>query len=127
MHETVNPQSIRPPFGNYSHGVSAPPGRMLFASGQLGVRSDDSVPEDIEAQAEICFENIGAILREAGMAFADVVKLSAFVTARADMAAYMRVRDRYVSAPLPTSTLMIVSGFTRPEFLVEVEAIAVGA
>jgi enamine deaminase RidA (YjgF/YER057c/UK114 family) len=40
------------------------------------------------------------------------------------MAEYMAVRDRYVSDPLPASTLMIVGGFTRPEFLVEVEVVA---
>jgi enamine deaminase RidA (YjgF/YER057c/UK114 family) len=40
------------------------------------------------------------------------------------MQAYMRVRDRYVTEPLPASTLVIVSGFTRPEFLVEIEATA---
>jgi enamine deaminase RidA (YjgF/YER057c/UK114 family) len=43
------------------------------------------------------------------------------------MAAYMAVRDRYVTQPPPASTLMIVSGFTRPEFKVEVEAIAAKA
>jgi enamine deaminase RidA (YjgF/YER057c/UK114 family) len=40
------------------------------------------------------------------------------------MAGYMKVRDRHVGNPPPASTLMIVAGFTRPEFLVEVEAIA---
>jgi len=40
------------------------------------------------------------------------------------MAPYMAVRDRYVALPPPASTLMIVGGFTRPEFTVEIEAIA---
>ncbi|RVA50996.1 RidA family protein, partial [Mesorhizobium sp. M7A.F.Ca.CA.004.09.1.2] len=39
---------------------------------------------------------------------------------------YMDVRDRLFSSPAPASTLMIVSGFARPEFKVEVEAIAAG-
>jgi enamine deaminase RidA (YjgF/YER057c/UK114 family) len=43
------------------------------------------------------------------------------------MSPYMAVRDRYVTLPPPASTLMIVSGFTRPEFKVEVEAIAAKA
>ena len=53
----------------------------------------------------------------------DVFHLSAFVTDRAHMAGYMVARDGFVGARvvLPSSTLMIVSGFTRPEFTVEVE------
>ncbi len=58
------------------------------------------------------------------MSLADIVRINAFVTSREDMRAYMGVRDRFVAEPLPASTLMIVAGFTRAEFLVEVEAIA---
>ena len=128
MRQALNPEGIRAPFGNYSHGIVAPPGaRLVFCSGQLGVRADDTVPDAVEEQAEVCFDNIGAILEEAGMGFDDIVRLNAFVTRREDMPAYMHVRDRYVGTPPPASTLMVVSGFTRPEFLVEVEAVAAGA
>jgi enamine deaminase RidA (YjgF/YER057c/UK114 family) len=82
------------------------------------------VPDTVAGQAEICFENIKAILAEAGFAMAHIVRINAYVTERAHMAEYMAVRDRYVSDPLPASTLMIVGGFTRPEFLVEVEVVA---
>ena len=57
----------------------------------------------------------------------DIVRINAFVTQREHMRAYMAVRDRYVGDPPPASTLVIVSGFTRPEFLVEVEVTAVAA
>ncbi len=127
MRQELNPDGIRAPFGNYSHGVITPPGvRLVFCSGQLGIRADETVPDTVEEQAECCFENISAILGEAGMDFKNVVRLGAFVTRRQDMRGYMRVRDRYVGAPPPASTLVIVTGFTRPEFLVEVEAIAAG-
>jgi enamine deaminase RidA (YjgF/YER057c/UK114 family) len=87
----------------------------------------DVVPGTVEQQAEVCFRNIEAILAEGGLTLRDVVRLNAYVTARQHMKGYMAVRDRFVSDPLPASTLMIVAGFTRPEFLVEVEAIAVRA
>ena len=122
------PQDIRPPFGRYSHGVEAPAGsRFIFTSGQLGISSDDSVPDSIEEQAEICFENIRSILAAGGMELSDIVRLNAFVTKREDMRRYMNVRDRFVTDPLPASTLYIVTGFTRPEFLVEIEAVAAKA
>ena len=123
----ITPPVIRPPFARYSHAVEVAAGaRLLFASGQLGLAPDDALPEGAEAQAERCFANLDAILAEAGMTRAAVVRLNAFVTDRAHMAGYMAARDRWcaeIPAP-PASTLVIVSGFTRPEFLVEVEMIA---
>lgn len=125
MARSLLPADLRPPFGRYSHGVAVPPGaRLVVTSGQLGVNADDSVPATVEGQAERCFEAIRAILAADGMSLADIVRLNAYVTRREDMQAYMRVRDRYVAEPLPASTLVIVSGFTRPEFLVEIEATA---
>lgn len=127
MLRPLQPKSIRAPFARYSHAVEVPPGtRLVFCSGQLGVGADEAVPASVEGQAERCFENIRAILAEAGLALADIVRINAFVTRREDMAGYMAVRDRVVADPPPASTLMIVSGFTRPEFLVEVEVVAAG-
>lgn len=128
MFRPLAPASIRPPFARYSHGVEAAAGqRLVLCSGQLGVAVDDTVPEDAGAQAELCFANIAAILAEAGLTLADIARINAFVTDRAHLRPYMAVRDRLFGDPPPASTLMIVSGFARPEFKVEVEAIAVGA
>jgi enamine deaminase RidA (YjgF/YER057c/UK114 family) len=119
------PAGIRAPFAKYSHAVEITAGaRLLFCSGQLGVSADNAIPETVEAQAALCFEAIGRCLAEADMGFADLVRLNAYVTDRAYMTPYMAVRDRYVGSPPPASTLMIVSGFTRAEFKVEIEALA---
>lgn len=119
------PTQICAPFGRYSHAVEIPAGaRWLLCSGQLGISAGAQIPEGVDEQAVICFEAIRTCLVEAGMTFADVVRINAYVTDRAFMPAYMAVRDRYVTTPPPASTLMIVCGFTRPEFKVEVEAIA---
>ena len=121
----ITPPSIRPPFANYSHAVEVPAGcRLLFASGQVGITADDAIPDDAGAQTDLCFRAIGAVLEAAGMAYADIVRINAFVTDRSYLRAYMQARDRYVASPPPASTLMIVSGFARPEFKVEVEIVA---
>jgi enamine deaminase RidA (YjgF/YER057c/UK114 family) len=123
----LNPPQIRSPFATYSHGVLAPAGaRILFASGQLGVSPNDEIPESVEAQAVLCFENIKAILSAAGMDFQQVVRFSAFVTDRAYFPIYGAVRSRYVMGDAFASTLLIVSGFTLPQFKIEVEVTAVG-
>lgn len=120
----INPPNMAPPFARYAHGVEIPAGsRLVRTSGQLGLAQDGAVPRGAEAQADICFENIAKILQEAQLEAAHVVHVSAFVTDRSHMAGYMAARDRFLQHVdvLPTSTLLIVSGFTRPEFVVEVE------
>ena len=124
----LNPTSIHPPFAHYSHGVEVAPGnRFVFCSGQLGIGRDGSVPESVDAQARLCFRAIAAILGEAGMSLADIVRLNAYVTSADYLGGYMKARDEFMGNPPPASTLMIVQGFARPEFKIEVEAIAARA
>jgi enamine deaminase RidA (YjgF/YER057c/UK114 family) len=123
----LTPSAVRPPFAAYSHGTYVPAGAAwVLTSGQLGIATDDTIPETAEAQADLCFAAIDAILGEAGFDRGDTVRINAFVTDRAHMAGYMAARDRWCAgmARLPASTLVVVSGFTRPEFKVEVEVAA---
>lgn len=127
MLKHLTPPHIRPPFARYAHGVMVEAGaNLLFVSGQLGIEPDDRIPEDTEAQAALCFANIDAVLRQAGMGPANVIRFNAYVTDRAHLPAYMRARDAYIAdvADPPASTLMIVTGFAREAFKVEVEAVA---
>ena len=67
MKKSLTPTSIAAPFGAYSHGIdSGPASRVIVTSGQLGLAPDGSCPEGVKAQAEQCFSNIDAILKEAG-------------------------------------------------------------
>lgn len=123
----LSPPSIRPPFARYAHGVAVPAGaRLIVTSGQLGILPDDTIPEGAAAQAARCFAQCAAILAEGGMGPTDVIRINAFVTDRAHMQGYMTARDAWLAdvTRLPASTLVIVAGFTRPEFLVEVEVTA---
>lgn len=123
----LQPAGINPPFARYAHGVEVNPARKLVVtSGQLGVDRDGRCPQSVEDQAKLCFRNIDAILAEAGMSVENVIRLNAFVTDRTHMQGYMAARDRWLGAVtrLPASTLIVVAGFTRPEFKVEIEATA---
>ena len=129
----VDPTTLAPPFARYSHGCevsfAAPNTRMVFVSGQLGVKPDGTCSEDAYTQATQCLKNVLAVLDGAGMGVANVVRLNAYVTHREHLKDYMRARDELLESAEwpngpPASTLMIVSGFARPEFKVEVEATA---
>jgi len=127
MFTSLSPADIHPPFASYSHGVVVPAGqKLVFCSGQLGIDASGAIPVDCAGQTQLCFENIAAILAEAELGLADIVRINAFVTGREHLAHYMAVRNALFAKPYPASTLMIVSGFARPEFVVEIEAIAAG-
>jgi enamine deaminase RidA (YjgF/YER057c/UK114 family) len=127
MIRSLAPAAIRRPFARYAHGVEVPAGaRWIVTSGQLGITPDDAIPDGAEAQTRLCLAACTAILAEAGMGPGDVVRINAYVTDRAHMAGYMAARDAWLAevTRLPASTLVIVTGFTRPEFVVEVEVTA---
>lgn len=123
----ITPASIKAPFGRYNHGIlvaSSPP--VLHLSGQLGIAADGSVPKEVTAQAELAFANIEAILAAAGLARRHVVKLTTYLLEPAHRAPYMQVRDAWVTEPAPASTLVFITALAQPEFLVEIDAVAVG-
>ena len=127
MHTPLSPTTIHPPFSAYSNGVEVPAGqKLVFTSGQLGIGKDQSVPPGAAEQADLCFDNIAAILAEAGLGLEHVLRINAFVSGREHLRPYMDVRNKRFAPPFPASTLMVVSGFARPEFVVEVEVVAAG-
>jgi 2-iminobutanoate/2-iminopropanoate deaminase len=128
MNRKLNPSTIAPPGGRYTHAIEVPPGaRWLVVSGQVGVAPDGSTPEDIAGQTENCFRNIAAILADAGMSLADVVKITVFLTREDDIAGFRAARDRMIVEARPASTLVVVSQLVRPEWRVEIEALAAKA
>ena len=122
MIRSLTPSALASPFARYAHCAASKAAEVLLTSGQLGLRADGSIPDGAEAQARICFDNIDAILAEAGAGREDVLRINTYITDRAHMSGYMAARDAWLDgvATLPASTRMIVSGFTRPEFIVEI-------
>ena len=121
----LSPAGIRPPFGRYHHAVEASGAdRLLFISGQVGIRPDGTVPEAVAAQAEQAFANIDACLREAGFTRAQVLRLSVYLTEAEYRLGYMQVRDAWVADPPPASTLLVVKALALPTCKIEIEAVA---
>lgn len=125
MFRKFNPKTIAPPAATYSHGLEVPSNaRLLFVAGQTGMRPDGSVPAAIEEQSDEVWKNISAVLAEGGMGIGDLVKVTSFVTKAENLKKYGAVRDQYLGDHRPATTLLVVSALARPEYLVEVEAIA---
>jgi enamine deaminase RidA (YjgF/YER057c/UK114 family) len=125
MNKPVVAPSIVPPTSYYSHAIEVTAGaRMLFISGQIPVAPDGSCPPDFASQATQCWRNLACVLASAGMQLSDVVKVQAFVTKETNLAAYREIRNRMVESARPAHTLLVVAALGRPEWLVELEAIA---
>jgi enamine deaminase RidA (YjgF/YER057c/UK114 family) len=114
--------------GKYSDAVEVSPNaRWLFTAGTPGLALDGSLPADITGQAELAWTHITKMLAQAGMSVNDLVKVTHYLLRAEDIAAYVKVRSRFLGEARPASMLLVVPQLVRPEFLLEVEAIAAKA
>jgi 2-iminobutanoate/2-iminopropanoate deaminase len=111
----------------YSHVVVAEGKRMVFIAGQLARDSRGNVvgKGDMRAQLRQVGENVKAALEAAGARLSDLVKTTTYVTDIEEFFKHVDVRMEYFGPALPTSTTVEVRRLAHPDFLVEVEALAV--
>ena len=104
----INTTDAPAAIGPYSQAIAT--GGFLFASGQLPVnpKTGNVESDDVTAQAHAVFKNIGAVLKEAGLKYGDVVKTTVFLTDMSDFAAVNAVYAEYFSAPYPARSCVQV-------------------
>lgn len=125
----LNPDTVHKPMG-YSHVAEVTSGRLVYTAGQVAVDPAGNIvgEGDIAAQTRQVFENLKNNLAAAGAKFADVIKLTYYILDPAHIPAIREIRNTYVNTEAPpASTLVVVAGLARPEWLIEVEAIALVA
>jgi enamine deaminase RidA (YjgF/YER057c/UK114 family) len=127
--EFLKPEGL-PAANGYSHVVVVNPGKLAFVSGQVATDLQGKLvgKGDLKAQTEQVFENLKTALAAAGTSFEHVVKLTYFIKdyKPESVAAIREVRNRFVntSSP-PASSLLGVMALVQPDYLIEVEAVAV--
>jgi reactive intermediate/imine deaminase len=112
----------------YSQVAAVTGGKIVFISGQVALDKSGNVvgKDDFCAQVQQVFENLRAAVEAAGGDFDDVIKLNSYVLDFSHLKEFRDVRDKYINLKNPpASTAVQVSGLFRPEFLVEIEAVAV--
>ena len=125
MNTPVTPDSIAPPAANYAHAVLVQqPVAWLHTSGVVPTAADGSIPQGIDAQADLVWSNIEAILAEARMTTADIVSITTYVVVGYPLAGVMAARDRAMGATRAASTLLTVPALARPEWLMEIAIVA---
>ena len=130
---TIRPVTgLGSPVGLYSHAVPIPEGRQLLCvSGQLSVDAEGNsvAAGDFDAQMRQVFANLATVLAAAGSDLTDVMKMTTYLVDPAHIDDFYRVRaelfqDLYPDGVYPGNTLLVISRLVRPEFLIEIEALA---
>ena len=127
----VNPPSAGPAQGMYSHVARMTPGEIAFIAGQVAIDAK-GMPQgvgDFAAQVPVVFDNLGKILRDLGTDFEAVVQFTTYITSADYIPAFMAVRAAvfpklFPGGKYPPNTLLVIDRLVKPEFMLEVEAIA---
>jgi len=115
------------PLGDYSQAWTVTAGKLIFVSGQVSVDMDGNPVGvgDVAVQARTALDNVRRVLEGAGASMHDVVKTITYVTNMTEYWAKTRgIRKEYFTQDFPASTCFEVKSLSRPEFMVEIEAIA---
>ena len=122
--EEIRVPALAEPISHYTDAVRA--GELLFVSGCVPVDGDGKLVgrDDVAAQARQVFVNIGAVLTAAGATFADVVKVTVYLTDVTDRVRINPEREQVFGASRPASTLVEVSRLAVPGARIEVDAVA---
>jgi 2-iminobutanoate/2-iminopropanoate deaminase len=109
LHTSKAPAAIGP----YSQAVEA--GGFLFSAGQIGLipETGEFAGPDIETEASQVFENLGAILEEAGVSFADVVKTTVYLENMAEFPTVNAIYAKYFTEPYPARSTVAVAGLPK--------------
>jgi len=124
----VTTDSIHKPVGVFSQAtVIEAQGRFVFVSGMTARRPDGSIAGigDIEAQTRQVCENIKAAVEGAGGKLDDVCRVDVYVRNMEHFETIHKVRSEYFKPPLPASTMVEVTKMVSPDYLIEINAIAV--
>jgi 2-iminobutanoate/2-iminopropanoate deaminase len=114
--------------GAYSDAIETAPGlRWLLTSGTPGLAEGGELPPDTAGQAQIAWEYVLKMLAQANMQISDIVKVTQYLTRSQDIAAYGKVRSRFLGDSRPASMLLVVPQLVWPEIFVEIEVIAATA
>ena len=109
----------------YSHAAKA--GNTLYIAGQIAQDVDGNLvgQGDFEAQVRQVYTNLRNIMEEAGSRLQNIVKMTTFLTHYSYIDTFRSVRNEFFAEPFPPNTLLIVESLALPEYMVEVEAVAI--
>jgi reactive intermediate/imine deaminase len=126
--QQVTTSKVREPMGHFSQAISIEAkGKLVFISGMTARRPDGSIAGigDVEAQTRQVCENLKSAVEAAGGTMEDICRVDVYVRNIEHFDKIHKVRREYFKAPAPASTMVEVTKMVSPEYLIEINAIAV--
>ena len=126
--QQVRSSKLREPSGHFSQAIAIEAkGKMVFISGMTARRADGTIAGigDIEAQTRQVCENLKSAVEAAGGTMDDICRVDVYVRNMEHFEKIHKVRREYFGSPPPASTMVEVTKMTSPEYLIEINAIAV--
>ena len=126
----VNSSQAPQPIGAYSQAVRVKAGELVFLAGQVGIDADGNLAGgDVASQTRQVFANLGKVLEAVGASFSNVVEFTTYLVGEESIQPFIETRTEVFPGILPDgdyppNTLLVIDGLVRPEFLVEVKAVA---
>lgn len=125
MNRQISPTSIALPAAKYAHAVvSEQPSRWLHTSGVVPIAPDGSTPDDLGAQSAVVWQNIAAMLEEAGMEPTDIISVTTYAVVGEPLGPIMAARDQFLAGHLAASTLVTVPELAQPQWRMEIAIVA---
>ena len=124
----IRSNRLRPPSGHFSQAIAVEAhGKMVFISGMTARKPDGSIAGigDIEAQTRQVCENLQSAVEAAGGTMDDICRVDVFVRNIEHFEQIHKVRRDYFRVPAPASTMVEVTKMVHPDYLIEINAIAV--
>jgi 2-iminobutanoate/2-iminopropanoate deaminase len=126
--QQITSNKLRQPSGHFSHATMIEArGRLVFISGMTARRADGTIAGigDVEAQTRQVCENLKAAVETAGGTLDDICRVDVYVRNMEHFDLIHKVRREYFKPPLPASTMVEICKMTSPDYLIEINAIAV--
>jgi len=124
----IQSAQIRQPSGHFSQAIAIEAkGKLVFISGMTARRADGTIAGigDIEAQTRQVCENLKSAVEAAGGTMDDICRVDVYVRNMEHFEKIHQVRREYFGSPPPASTMVEVTKMTSPDYLIEINAIAV--
>ena len=126
--QQIRSSKLREPSGHFSQAIAIEArGKLVFISGMTARRADGTIAGmgDIEAQTRQVCDNLKAAVEAAGGTMDDICRVDVYIRNMEQFEAIHKVRREYFREPLPASTMVEIVKMTHPDYLIEINAIAV--
>jgi reactive intermediate/imine deaminase len=127
LKKAYDPSGSPPTNGKFAQVVATNTNNLIFVAGQVSMDVSGKIvgKGDFKTQAEQALRNLKICLEAEGATFDDIVKLNTYLIDVGNLKDYQEIRSKFFKGSLPAATLIAVPALAHPDYMIEIEAIAI--